>query len=896
MFDKDIQTNCDLFYNELNAEFTNTNNLIINDIGLTNYGSMVNDGSSVSGNYTVFVDYILQAGKLTQLRCQSANNGILNFVLAKKTGVTFQIYKKITCNVLIGLNTINIIEDINVISDSYLGKLGDSTALVLQGALSGHNGYYYAGVITDSTTLTTGVNRNYCIAATVNVLALQSRCDSLQKSINLTTIALTTTNLSLSNLLTGSATTYCNLNKSGVTASTAYSYIQNIVMSAANLDKLELYCSVAGSKTFFLATKIDSTHFHIYKTFTKTLFKEFNIIDLRGITITDGTYFGILNTGAELYKIDNEAGQSYYYYNGAITDSTAVSTANSKLAYKIYTLNDLNKESFYNKYIKRDGLLAYFRFDSDVIKSYDGNYTGTINGSVITKSKKLTVCDSDYSCYFDGNSTINFGVVEQFNFSTNRVVTVECLLNPNISDTSTIIGNLNTTGWSVYLEKAGKKNILCAIIKDSNGGYILAKSTDYVPNNTISHIAVTFFPVGMVNTGNLGLPFIVLKINGVEQILSADSVNLKTALTGNLTAGVTNLVIGAGYKGFIDELIVRYGMPNDSDFQTRLNLALYTNKPKRPDYEYSTSKNNVILDLDIDGDSDDLGDVHISKVLHENGEINLLGVVTSTKQIASAPAVKAIFDWWNDTTTPIYAYQGSLGVEFGSNSVALAVRNQFRPTDTRTNYTDDLVGYRTMLAAADDYSVTIITTGFLISVKRLMDSPADGISSLTGMELINKKVKCLMIVGNMFPKTTVGFHEYNALGNISSWKYVIENFPINIIFSGAEIGVFINSKPTIHVPDDYLTNPVRFGYKYHRGDATNYTWGQLLLILAARGYGENRFSLSLPFVEKIDVSTTDNLPAKYTATGNRWYLRLGESFFDRTNLQNEMNSLFAIEP
>lgn len=141
-----------------------------------------------------------------------------------------------------------------------------------------------------------------------------------------------------------------------------------------------------------------------------------------------------------------------------------------------------------------------------------------------------------------------------------------------------------------------------------------------------------------------------------------------------------------------------------------------------------------------------------------------------------------------------------------------------------------------------------------------------------------------------------GFHEYNAVSDPASWKFVVENWKKDIIFSGGEIGMFITSKPTVKTTDDYLTNPVRFGYKHHRGDAPNYTWGQILLILVARGYGEDRFVLSQPFTQEIDASNGDNYPAKFTNVGNRWYLRLGESFVNREKLQKEMNDLFVIEP
>ena len=55
--------------------------------------------------------------------------------------------------------------------------------------------------------------------------------------------------------------------------------------------------------------------------------------------------------------------------------------------------------------------------------------------------------------------------------------------------------------------------------------------------------------------------------------------------------------------------------------------------------------------------------------------------------------------------------------------------------------------WRTALAAADDGSVEIITIGFLNSIYEVLISPADGISSMTGLELVTAKVSKMWSMG-----------------------------------------------------------------------------------------------------------------------------------------------------
>lgn len=685
--------------------------------------------------------------------------------------------------------------------------------------------------------------------------------------------------------------TYCNLTRKGQVATAGYSFIQNIEMQAGKLDRIELYCMVAGSKRLFFCTKSGS-NFIRYKTITKTLIKGYNVFDLSDIEIISGTYFGVLNLNAELDKADGQSGYGYYAVSGELTDASIPTLySGQKLAYRLFMKNEslasVISNDFSNFKIKKEGLISYFDFSEKVISKY-GDYEGVVTGDVQFKMPKLTACESDYSCFFNGGIVT---ITDYLPFSNTNTIplSIEFLIKLKTISDCKIVSNIGTTGWEIGIKVVNQKNHL--YVKVTDGTTIMyAQSKDSLSYNKVSHIFVSFAPKKFLDAGSLSVPSFFIEINGVEQVYSGTSSNLFSVLN-DISIGATNLVFGdANFIGYIDEMAIWQGMPNKMDIDKRRSRALSDN------YGLNGLQpicNNLILDIDLDGDSDDCGDVYVAKMLHNLGDVNLIGVVASTRSPYTAPAIKEILEYMSDTTTPVYAYQGSLGVNFpDATSVGKAIRDQFRPTDTRANYTSDVIGYRTMLASAEDNSVTIVTTGFLISVKALMDSPADGISGLTGLELIDKKVNRIMIVGNMFPTQYNGFHEYNSISDKASWKYVVENFTKEMIFAGGEIGMYIKSKPTVKTPDDYLTNPIRFGYKFHIGDAKNNTWGQLLLLMAAYGTSEY-FSFSQKFTPTIDLATGD-ISIRYNEKGNATYLRLAESFQKRDKLQAIMDDLFIL--
>lgn len=186
---------------------------------------------------------------------------------------------------------------------------------------------------------------------------------------------------------------------------------------------------------------------------------------------------------------------------------------------------------------------------------------------------------------------------------------------------------------------------------------------------------------------------------------------------------------------------------------------------------------NIILDDDC---ATDYCPVVAAFKLMDQGKINLMALIADSQNTLSAPAMKAHAVYYGRPNLPVYAnQQNTPGNSFcitnncnGFSGWTTPFIAEFRAGDTRANYTDCLTGYRTILAAAANSSIVIVNAGFATCLMQLMQSPADGISSLTGAQLIQQKVSKLVGCCGINPS---GF-EFNFNQDYPSWSYLFANW------------------------------------------------------------------------------------------------------------------------
>jgi purine nucleosidase len=259
----------------------------------------------------------------------------------------------------------------------------------------------------------------------------------------------------------------------------------------------------------------------------------------------------------------------------------------------------------------------------------------------------------------------------------------------------------------------------------------------------------------------------------------------------------------------------------------------------------------LIFDTDICGDCDDVLALGMIHALQSRGQCRLLAVTISVDHELAAPFVDAVNTFYERGDIPI-GVVGKGGVVEKSDFLSLAREQEngrFRyPHDVVLDQSarDATVVLRETLAAQPDHSVVIAQVGFSTNLARLLDSPADAFSPLTGRELVERKVKLLSLMAGAFQpiEGNQRYLEYNVVKDIASARVLADRWPTPVVFSGFEIGIAL-PYPAVSIERDY-------GYVRHHPLAEAYirrnppphnrpTWdltSVLCAVLPDRGYFE----------------------------------------------------------
>jgi len=247
---------------------------------------------------------------------------------------------------------------------------------------------------------------------------------------------------------------------------------------------------------------------------------------------------------------------------------------------------------------------------------------------------------------------------------------------------------------------------------------------------------------------------------------------------------------------------------------------------------------HIIFDSDMGPDYDDTGAITILHALADKGEAKILATVASTKYEGVAGVLNVFNTYFKRPGIPV-------GVPKG---YALELRDWQHWTDTllakyphkiKTNSEarDAVKLYRKILSAQPDHSVTIVTVGFLTNLANLLNTAADEYSSLTGKELIKRKVKLLVCMAGKFPSGS----EFNVMKDAKASQNVYANWGTPIILSGFEIGEKIKvGLPLIHnnaIHNDPVKDVFRISIPMAKEDALGrMSWDETAVLVAIKGY------------------------------------------------------------
>jgi len=177
--------------------------------------------------------------------------------------------------------------------------------------------------------------------------------------------------------------------------------------------------------------------------------------------------------------------------------------------------------------------------------------------------------------------------------------------------------------------------------------------------------------------------------------------------------------------------------------------------------------------------------------------------------------------------------------------------------------------YRRLLAEQPDRSVSIVSVGFVTCLAQLLASGADEYSSLTGVELVRRKMKCIYLQGGVFGEAVEP--DFNFAQGITFAKTFFQNWPqeVDMVFSPMEAGQDVEYSPEQVIADVSWTDahPIKQVYMQCDCNTGQRMWDVMPVIQAVEG--DALFSLS----GRGTVTLTDQAETIFTpsATGNCRY-------------------------
>jgi hypothetical protein len=286
----------------------------------------------------------------------------------------------------------------------------------------------------------------------------------------------------------------------------------------------------------------------------------------------------------------------------------------------------------------------------------------------------------------------------------------------------------------------------------------------------------------------------------------------------------------------------------------------------------------VIFETDIGNDVDDALALDMLFKYMDAGKIDLIGIMTNKESQYSVEFIDVMKTWYGYPRIPVGIVHKGADCENDAvnyaKSVCLMKDGSGKPVFKRSmkNYgqlPDAHILYRKILARQPDNSVTIISVGFSTNLARLLDTPADNISPLTGKELVAKKVKLLCTMAGCFNNSNL--FEYNVAKDIPAAKKVFAEWPTRLVTSPFEVGIAINY-PGSSIENDFKwapKHPAVEAYKsYQKMPYDRPTWDLTSVLYSVEG--PSYFNVSPSGRMKVtDKGALEFIP---DAGGNRYYL------------------------
>ena len=299
----------------------------------------------------------------------------------------------------------------------------------------------------------------------------------------------------------------------------------------------------------------------------------------------------------------------------------------------------------------------------------------------------------------------------------------------------------------------------------------------------------------------------------------------------------------------------------------------------------------IILDTDIGSSTDDLFAMEMLYRYEREGRCRLLGVVVDRMGEECTACADVMDTYFGRPNLPIGLERNGIEnpavwIDYKALPTYTTAEGQPMFSRTITDYAalpDGWRLYRRLLAAQEDHSVSIVSTGFVTALAQLLQSEGDEFSSLGGAELVRRKVKCIYLMGGVFGTSVEP--DFNFAQGITFAQAFFDLWPqeVDMVFSPMEVGQEIEYVPDSVIADVAWTDihPIKQVYMQCDCNTGQMMWDPMVVIQAVEG--DTVFSLS----ERGTVTLTPQVETLFTPspTGNCRYQLPGTDDWNARMLQ-----------
>jgi inosine-uridine nucleoside N-ribohydrolase len=249
---------------------------------------------------------------------------------------------------------------------------------------------------------------------------------------------------------------------------------------------------------------------------------------------------------------------------------------------------------------------------------------------------------------------------------------------------------------------------------------------------------------------------------------------------------------------------------------------------------------NIIFDTDIAPDYDDVGAMALLHAFADMGEAKILATISSNAFTTTAPTLSVLNTYFNRPGIPIGITKNALPNKNCSQQWAEAIVSKYpHALQSNDEAIDAVKLYRKILSSQPPKSVTIVSVGFFTNLAGLLNSTADEYSSLSGKDLVIKKVKQLVSMAARIDKDGIGGYEFNVMVDAAASQKVFADWPTPVTISGFEIGEKILTGIRLIHNESIRNSPVKDAFEIALSKDKNATgrnsWDETAVLVAVRG-------------------------------------------------------------